>query len=156
MKKKILIILFCIISTFLGCTMEKKYYNVEINHALNDSVNLNLALIAATRNLSLTYHSDIFGDVRCYDEFDNGGLINGCSGWVRFNKGDQCISSSQQNACAALDIRLKKQGYNLSASEFVSGYLSLQQMLYDKQQNEEINKVKKAREQLIENMANGK
>lgn len=115
-----------------------KYSKIEINHALNDSVNLNLAQIAATRNLSLTYHSDVLGgDVRCYGEFDNGELINGCSLWVNFIK-DQCISSSQQNACAALDIRLKKQAYNLSASEFVGGYLSWQQMLYDKQQKDEI------------------
>lgn len=125
--------------------------NIEINKSLKDPINLKLAVMATTLDYSLKWINGINNlQFLCYST--NEPLINGCSRSVR----PQCVSFSQQNACQALDIRLKKQGYSLNAADFVNAYIfSINQSLIEKQ-NEEINKENKSREILIQNLADGK
>lgn len=145
MKNKLLLIM--IAALIAGCTDK-----AEMNKALQDTVNLNLALIAATPDHSL-HRAAPLSYQNCYSDDDE--LMNGCSPWD-FGAAPECVSYSQATACAALNIRLKKQGYKFDSSDFLKAYLLWQKKLGDERKLDEQNKINAARQALIESMANGK
>lgn len=138
MKNKLLLVMIAALIT--GCTDK-----AEMNKALQDTVNLNLALIAATPDTWGAYHKI------CYFRGDRDDvLVNGCSA------NHDCVSYLQSKACASLNIRLKKQGYKFDSTDFLDAYLLWQKKLGDERKLDEQNKINAARQALIESMANGK
>lgn len=139
--KKLLSIL--VATLIVGCVSSS-----DLQNALNDKVNMKLLLDAVTPDYSITkppFYQN------CYDE-QTDHFVNSC-GWTVISA---CVSEYQQNACDALDIRLKKQGYHFNSSDFLDAYIKWQNELSDQRKAEEQKNTDNTRQQLIESMANGK
>lgn len=140
MKKLILVLVATLV---VGCVS-----NNELQTALNDKVNMKLLLVAVTPDYSIAeppYYQ------KCYYEYKDH-FVNSCSWFAN----SQCVTPEQQDACAALDIRLKRQGYNFSSSTFLAAYINQQNELSNQREAEEQKNINDARQQLIESMADGK
>ncbi|MBX9865513.1 MAG: hypothetical protein K2Y14_01255 [Burkholderiales bacterium] len=141
MKKLISILVATLIA---GCVSSS-----DLQNALNDKVNMKLLLDAVTPDYSL-WNSHFFTE-KCYNEWEIS-YVNSCARFVNSN----CVSEYQKNACDALDIRLKKQGYHFNSSDLLDAYIKWQNELSDQRKAEEQKNINNERQQLIESMADGK
>lgn len=119
-----------------GCVNE-----TQANKALQDPITLNLV-----KQSSLNQD-------QCKGDISLQRFINGCNLFDRAWCGGSILIyinlAQKPIACDALDLRLKKLNYPVNADELVEYYLHKDDALH--QENNEL-----ARQQQIENMANGK
>lgn len=135
-----IIILLSVLLT--GCIINKN----QTEEALKDPITLNLV----KQSLMDEWLPNITR---------NGGYkvvyYNGCSvisrGLTNLN-----LISDRPISCDALDLRLKKLGYSVSSSSLVSYYRDRLEKQKKEQQKQIENNRKKALQQQIEDMANGK
>lgn len=134
-----IIILLSVLLT--GCIINKN----QAEEALKDQITLNLVKQSA-------------------DQWFPGVTMNGGNKVVYYN-GCSVISRGLTNlnlisdrpiSCDALDLRLKKLGYSVSSSSLVSYYRDRLEKQKKEQQKQIENNRKKALQQQIEDMANGK
>ncbi len=133
MKKILLILLVMLVS---GCVND-----TQANKALQDPITLNLV-----KQSSLDQG-------KCMGDISPQGFINGCKLFDRAWCGGSYLIYinlvQKPITCDALDLRLKKLNFSVNSDELVEYYLHKDDALLQK--NNEL-----ARQQQIENMANGK
>lgn len=137
---KIIILLSVLLA---GCILNKN----QAEKALKDPITLNLVKQSVM------------------DEWFPNIAMDGGEGKVVYYNGCSVISRGLTNlelisdrpiSCDALDLRLKKLGYSVSSSSLVSYYRDRLEKQKNEQQKQIGNNRKKALQQQIENMANGR
>ena len=120
-----------------------------LNSGLKDNVNLKLANIITNPDYELSKTGKLYNKlVLCWDRFSNK-RINAC------DVDKSCVTEEQRNSCEALDLRLKKQGYDYEAKTFIDNYISLK----TEQDNQKSNQIQimenESHNKLIESMSEG-